>query len=622
MEESATMQSSSVNTQQTNLEETTPSHDHAPKSTKGGLLTMPFIIANESFEKVASYGLLPNMILYLMKDYNLGFAKGNNVLFFWSAATNFMPLLGAFLADSYLGRFLTIGFGSIASFLGMALLWLTAMVPATKPPACDPLHPLTCRSPSAGQMTLLVAAFGLMSVGAGGVRPCTLAFGADQIDRREDPNNKRILERFFGWYYASASFSVLIALTGIVYIQDHLGWKIGFGVPASLMLFATVLFFAASPIYVKQRATKSLFSSFVQVAVAAFKNRKLPLPPPASDKWFYHKDSYLTQPSEKLRFLNKACVVKNAEEDILADGRASDPWSLCTVEQVEELKTLIKVIPIWSTGVMMSINVSQSSFPLLQAKSMDRRISSASSFQIPAGSFGTFVIITIVLWVILYDRAILPLASKIRGKPVHFGVKSRMGAGLLCSFLAMALSAVVENVRRRKAIQQGLLDDPNAVVDISALWLVPQHCLSGLAEALNAIGQTEFYYSEFPKTMSSVASSLFGLGMAVANLLASAILSAVDEVTSKGGKQSWVSKNINRAHFENYYWILAILSGVNILYFVVCSWAYGPCVDQRRTAMDDGKISSNEEELSMLEARVKEEEGKMVELQRPKELQV
>lgn len=73
--------------------------------------------ANESFEKVASYGLLPNMILYLMKDYNLGFAKGNNVLFFWSAATNFMPLLGAFLADSYLGRFLTIGFGSIASFL-------------------------------------------------------------------------------------------------------------------------------------------------------------------------------------------------------------------------------------------------------------------------------------------------------------------------------------------------------------------------------------------------------------------------------------------------------------------------------------------------------------------------
>lgn len=73
--------------------------------------------ANESFEKVASYGLVPNMILYLIKDYHMGVAKGTNILFFWQAATNFTPILGAFVADSYLGRFLTIGLGSICSLL-------------------------------------------------------------------------------------------------------------------------------------------------------------------------------------------------------------------------------------------------------------------------------------------------------------------------------------------------------------------------------------------------------------------------------------------------------------------------------------------------------------------------
>ena len=73
--------------------------------------------ANESFEKVASYGLTPNMILYLMKDYKMSLANGQNLLFLWSAATNFFPIFGAFLADSYLGRFLTIGFASIISFL-------------------------------------------------------------------------------------------------------------------------------------------------------------------------------------------------------------------------------------------------------------------------------------------------------------------------------------------------------------------------------------------------------------------------------------------------------------------------------------------------------------------------
>lgn len=116
------------------------------KKPKGGIITMPFIIgivtfskssdyhfsliseylyyivnyygeANEAFEKVASYGLLPNMIMYLIRDYRFGVAKGTNVLFMWSAATNFTPLLGAFLSDSYLGRFLTIAIASLSSFL-------------------------------------------------------------------------------------------------------------------------------------------------------------------------------------------------------------------------------------------------------------------------------------------------------------------------------------------------------------------------------------------------------------------------------------------------------------------------------------------------------------------------
>ncbi|XP_010468206.1 PREDICTED: protein NRT1/ PTR FAMILY 1.1-like [Camelina sativa] len=83
----------------------------------GGLLTMPFIIGNEAFEKVASYGLLQNMILYLMSDYRLGVAKAQTVLFMWVAATNFLPLVGAFLSDSYLGRFLTIAVASLSGFL-------------------------------------------------------------------------------------------------------------------------------------------------------------------------------------------------------------------------------------------------------------------------------------------------------------------------------------------------------------------------------------------------------------------------------------------------------------------------------------------------------------------------
>lgn len=213
-----------------------------PRS-KGGLITMPFIIANESLEKVASYGLLPNMTFYLMKDYSMGVTTAQNLLFYWSSATNFLPIFGAFIADSYIGRFLTIGFGSIFSFLGTVVLWLTAMIPKARPLPCNLVSGQACKSATPAQYTLLVSSFMLMSIGAGGVRPCSLAFGANQFDKRDNPDNKRVLETFFNWYYVSAMISVLIALTGIVYLQDHMGWKVGFGVPAIIMFFSGLLFF-------------------------------------------------------------------------------------------------------------------------------------------------------------------------------------------------------------------------------------------------------------------------------------------------------------------------------------------------------------------------------------------
>lgn len=221
------------------------------------------------------------------------------------------------------------------------------------------------------------------------------------------------------------------------------------------------------------------------------------------------------------------------------DGSASDSWRLCTVEQVEELKALIKVIPLWSTGVLMSLNLSQGSFGLLQANSMDRHL--GARFQMPAASFVLFAIITLSIWIALYDRVLIPLASKIRGRPVYLGVKLRMGIGIFLSFLSMVVSAIVENIRRNRAVREGHIDNPHALVGMSALWLIPQHCLFGLAEAFSAIAQIEFYYSEFPKTMSSIASSLFGLGMGVASLLATLILNVVNQLSTRGGNESWVS---------------------------------------------------------------------------------
>ncbi|KAK4736045.1 hypothetical protein R3W88_010306 [Solanum pinnatisectum] len=294
-----------------------------------------------------------------------------NLLFFWSAATNFLPIVGAVVADSYLGRFLTIGLGSIFSFLGTVVLWLTAMIPKVRPPPCNQSGQ-ACKSTTTSQYMLLVFSFLLMSIGAGGIRSSSLAFGANQLDKGDNnPSKHTVLESFFAWYYTSSIASVLIALTAIVYLQDRLGWKIGFGVPAILMFLSALFYFLASPFYIKQKVRSNLFASFIRVIVVAFKNRKLHYPNQNSD--YHHKN---------------ACIIKRPE-DVKLNGVAANPWNLCTVEQVEELKAFIRVMPLCSTGIVISINMSQSSFPLLQAQSMDRHLT--KGFEIPAGSFGMFL---------------------------------------------------------------------------------------------------------------------------------------------------------------------------------------------------------------------------------------
>ncbi|CAJ1972280.1 unnamed protein product [Sphenostylis stenocarpa] len=111
---------------------------------------------------------------------------------------------------------------------------------------------------------------------------------------------------------------------------------------------------------------------------------------------------------------------------------------------------------------------------------------------------------------------------------------------------------------------------------MSVLWLVPEFVLLGIAEAFNPVGQVEFFYSYIPKSMSSFAMALFTLELAVAHVVGNMLMSIVESVTSVGGKESWLSTNINRGHLNYYYALLTCLGIVTYLYFLAVCWAYGP----------------------------------------------
>jgi peptide/histidine transporter 3/4 len=143
-----------------------------------------------------------------------------------------------------------------------------------------------------------------MSIGAGGIRSSSLAFGVDQLSKQDE--NAGIKEGYFSWYYASVAVASLLGLSVVVYIQDNLGWTVGFGVPVVLMFIATLSFFLATPFYVMLEAKKNMLTGLAQVLVASYRNRLQQLPQEDMNvNGIYHheKDSNLLVPTEKLRYI-------------------------------------------------------------------------------------------------------------------------------------------------------------------------------------------------------------------------------------------------------------------------------------------------------------------------------
>ncbi|KAK9161239.1 hypothetical protein Syun_007580 [Stephania yunnanensis] len=414
---------------------------------------------------------------------------------------------------------------------------------------------------------VLVSSFVLISLGAGCNRSITTAFGADQLARGENSSvDEGVLQSFFNWYYAASGIFSFLSVTSIMYIQDHSGWKVAFSVSAILMFLAAILFLVSSPLFVKVKANISAFTGLAQALVAAFKARHLNLPQNNTEQARYHhdRDSQIIKPSNRLRCLNKACLIKEPGEDLNSDGFALKPWEPCTVEQVEALKSVIEVVPIWISGTVMFLNLNQISIVVLQAKNMDRHIT--SSFEIPPAFFTMFTAVSVPISIMFYERIISPFFAN-HTKIGRLSLATRMVIGLVLTCLGVAAAAIVENARRKTTVEGG---GRRAVLTISAMWLVPQLVLFGVAEGISAGAQLEYYYFHFPKGMSSIAMALFTLENAFAGLLGSLIVNVVNSVTSYGGKVSWFASDINKGRYDYYYGLHGGLSMLNLMFLVCC----------------------------------------------------
>ncbi|GLJ23107.1 hypothetical protein SUGI_0436170 [Cryptomeria japonica] len=508
-----------------------------------------FIMGVEMGERLAYFTIAASLFTYLTNVMYQGVAASAETVNIWSGVTSILPLVGGFLSDAYVGRYYMIIISSLVYLSGLALLIVSVSISSLSPHS-----PPNMQNHATGtQIAVLFTALYMISCGSGGMKPSLLSLAADQFDYQHPDESKQKIS-FFNWYFFFMALAILMSNTVIVYVQGNVSWGAGFGIVASVSFIAVIIFLFGTRKYRHRIPAGSPITRIAQVLVAAFRNRNLrvrvePNNPNRND----------------FRCLDKAAI---GEEEHCN----KDPWKACTGRQVEEVKQVARMLPMWLTVIIYSVTLAQGgTFFVKQSSTMDRSL--GPHFSIPPASTLAIVIIATLIAVSAYDRLLVPIAARITGMERGISILQRIGAGLVFLILAMVIAALVEAKRLKIAQAHGLMDKPQAVVSMSVFWLALPNVVLGIADAFALVGLQEFFYSQVPDSMRSlgVASNLTANG--IGSFVSSLVIHIVNSVTGKMGHR-WLLDNLNTSRLDKFYWLLVALNALNLLAFIFTARRY------------------------------------------------
>ncbi|KAK4487230.1 hypothetical protein RD792_006550 [Penstemon davidsonii] len=492
----------------------------------GGMRASAFVLGLQGFEIMAIAAVGNNLITYVINEMHFSLSKSANTVTNFIGSVFLLALVGGYISDSYLGCFWTMlifGFVELSAKGFKALIFFVALY--------------------------------LVALGSGCVKPNMIAHGADQFN---NPKQSKKLSTYFNAAYFAFSMGELIALTVLVYVQTHSGMDVGFGVSAAAMAMGLISLICGTFLYRNKPPQGSILTPMAQVVVAATLKRKQICP---SDPRMLHgsNGNTISDNFQRFRFLNKACIKKQQ-----GNNKKESPWSLCTVNQVEQVKILISVVPIFACTIVFNTILAQlQTFSVQQGSAMNTKLT--NSFHIPPASLQAIPYIMLIFIVPLYDTFFVPFAHRITGHDSGITPLQRIGFGLFFATFSMIAAALMENKRR------------NSNKMLSIFWITPQFLIFGISEMFTAVGLIEFFYKQKLKGMQSFLTAITYCSYSFGFFLSSVLVSIVNKVTcDSSGAGGWLSdNNLNKDRLDYFYWLLAILSFINFLnYLFWARWLY------------------------------------------------
>ncbi|KAL9285070.1 hypothetical protein ACSQ67_024600 [Phaseolus vulgaris] len=442
------------------------------RSNTGRWRACSFIVGYEMIERMAYYGIASNLVLYLTEKLHEGTVKSSKSVTNWTGAVWIMPAAGAYIADAYLGN-VFVDSSSVSTRIETTSMCFRR---------CRPRLPTSIVIASGNFLLCLVHHCSRHR----GTKPNISTMGADQFDEFEPKERSQKLS-FYNWWVFNILIGTISAQTLLVYIQDRVGFELGYGIPTIGLAFSILMFLLGTPLYRHRLPSGSPLTRMAQVLVSAVRKWKVHVPDDLNELHELSMEEYYASTFERsainmssfvffFKFLDKAAV-KTGE---------TSPWMLCTVTQIEETKQMMKMVPILITTCIPSTIIAQTTTLFIrQGTTLDRGM--GPHFKIPPACLIAFVNIFMLISVVIYDRFFVPAIRHYTKNPRGISLLQRLGIGLVLHVIIMLTACFVERKRLSVARENNLLGQLDKI-PLTIFILIPQFALTGIADTFHGLG--------------------------------------------------------------------------------------------------------------------------------------
>ncbi|KAK2118858.1 hypothetical protein P7K49_000244 [Saguinus oedipus] len=389
-------------------------------------LSIFFIVVNEFCERFSYYGMRALLILYFTNfirwDDNLSTAIYHTFV----ALCYLTPILGALIADSWLGKFKTIVSLSIVYTIGQVVLSVSSITDLTDhnhdgTPDSLPVH-----------VALSMVGLALIALGTGGIKPCVSAFGGDQFEEGQE----RQRNRFFSIFYLAINAGSLLStiITPMLRVQEcgihskQACYPLAFGVPAALMAVALMVFILGSGMYKKFQPQGNIMAKVVKCVGFAIKNRFR-----HRSKTFPKREHWLDWAKEKYDEIEG---IRRSPEAALHAGREPGTGMRLALETHPSPGSCDTWVAIVTLNSSERVLITRLKAVRVQCENIHK-----GTMEIQPDQMQTVNAILIVIMVPIFDALLYPLIAKCG---FNFTSLKKMTVGMFLASMAFVVAAIVQ----------------------------------------------------------------------------------------------------------------------------------------------------------------------------------